>query len=768
MRLSHHSVSSPMTRKLSRNHPLEVAVLFVAILLTAGAALAQMPRPNRPSSKAATGGMEGLAPSPSQRNMLSALPPDLGPLDLGPFIFVPAVAYNTGAYTASAVAVGDVNGDGKLDVVAGNECASSGCPNGAAVSVLLGNGDGTFQPAVIYGSGGSSGPFWPVSTIIADVNGDHKPDLVVANGGSNSVGVLLGNGDGTFQPAVVYGSGGMFPVAVAVADVNGDGKPDVVVANECADSNCDGSVGVLLGNGNGTFQSAVPYSSGGLEALSVAIADVNGDGKPDLLVGTNYLVCHGGQCSPTGAVGVLLGNGRGTFQSAVIYDSGGRYPDSLAVADLNADGKLDLVTANSESGTVGVMRGNGDGTFQAAVSYGSGDVGNAPSVAVADVNGDGHPDLLLTTEYMGNNGNNVGAVSALLGNGDGTFQPAVEYPSGGYQTLGMAVVDVNGDGKPDVVLANNCNQNGTSCGGPVNQAGGTVSVLLNNYGAPPTSTSVVSSVNPADVRWAVTYTASVTAQSGGPLKGTVTFLDGFATIATVALQDNQASGSTSYTTKGTHLITATYSGGPNQAAGSAATLTEVILQPHTTKTVVTTSGSPSFVGQPVTFTASVTSTFGPIPNGELVTFTSGTTTLASVALANGKAAYTTSSLPAKTQTIKATYAGEVTFKSSYGFVTQVVESYPTTTALTSSPNPSTHGHPVTFTATVTSSGPNPPTGKVAFKDGTTGIGSAVLSGGVATLTKSTLAAGTHSITAQYLGDASSAKSTSAVLSQVVN
>jgi hypothetical protein len=302
----------------------------------------------------------------------------------------------------------------------------------------------------------------------------------------------------------------------------------------------------------------------------------------------------------------------------------------------------------------------------------------------------------------------------------------------------------------------------------VNEAGGTVTVLLNNYGAPPTATSVLSSVNPADVRSAVTYSASVTAQSGGPLKGTVTFLDGGATIATVPLEDNQAACTTSYTRKGTHSIMATYSGVLNQATGSAATLTEVIVQPHVTKTLVTTSGSPSFVGQPVTFTATVTSTFGPIPDGELVTFTSGTTALASVPLAKGKAAYTTSSLPAKSQTIKATYAGEVTFRTSYGFVTQIVESYPTTTTLTSSPNPSTHGQPVTFTATVTSSGPIPPTGKVMFKDGTSGIGSAAVSGGVATVTKFGLAIGTHSITAEYLGDSASAKSTSTILSQVVD
>src|ERR1700719_2585215 len=135
--------------------------------------------------------------------------------------FLPPVAYDSGGYTASFVAVGDVNGDGKLDLVLGNECASSGCvPGGAGLGVLLGNGDGTFQTAVTYGTGGSSGPFWPVSITIADVNGDHKPDLVVANGGSNSIGVLLGNGDGTFQQAVAYGSGDFFPVSVGVADLH--------------------------------------------------------------------------------------------------------------------------------------------------------------------------------------------------------------------------------------------------------------------------------------------------------------------------------------------------------------------------------------------------------------------------------------------------------------------------------------------------------------------------------------------------------------------
>jgi hypothetical protein len=194
---------------------------------------------------------------------------------------------------------------------------------------------------------------------------------------------------------------------------------------------------------------------------------------------------------------------------------------------------------------------------------------------------------------------------------------------------------------------------------------------------------------------------------------------------------------------------------------------ELIVKPVATKTIVATSGSPSFVGKPVTFTAHVTAASGTIPNGEMVTFYDGTTTLASVALTSGTATYNTSSLLAKTHTIKAIYSGDVYLKTSTGVVTQVVEKYSTTTTLASSPNPSNFGQAVTFTAHVTFTGPSAPTGKVTFKDGTTGIGSAILSGGVAKLTKSTLAVGTHTITATYIGDTVNAKSTSPVENQVV-
>ena len=250
------------------------------------------------------------------------------------------------------MAVADVNGDGKLDLLVANAiCAPSDCATGS-VGVLLGNGDGTFQPVVTYDSGGFSAE----SVAVADVNGDGKPDLLVANtcvadGAFNcvngSVGVLLGNGDGTFQSVVSYGSDGTGASSIAVKDVNGDGKPDLLVANACGNDGeygcMIGSVGVLLGNGNGTFRAAVNYASGGYEADSVAAGDVNGDGNPDLVVASQ---CgNSGNCN--GVVGVLLGNGDGTFQPVVTYDSGGYEAQSVAVADVNGDGKPDLVVANA-------------------------------------------------------------------------------------------------------------------------------------------------------------------------------------------------------------------------------------------------------------------------------------------------------------------------------------------------------------------------------------------------------------------------------------
>jgi hypothetical protein len=271
-------------------------------------------------------------------------------------------------------------------------------------------------------------------------------------------------------------------------------------------------------------------------------------------------------------------------------------------------------------------------------------------------------------------------------------------------------------------------------------------------------------VNPAAVNQQVIYTATVTNQSGRPLTGTVVFKHN-TSGTTVPLFGGQAIYKVMYSGSGTHLITATYSGDADNATSTSATLSEYVgLVP--TKTILTTSGSPSHIGQSVTFTATMTWTFGRVPDGEVVTFFNGTATIGSGATAGGVAKFTTSSLTVGTHAIKATYPGDTEFKPSTGSVTQVVEKYSTTTVLTSSLNPSQLGQSVTLTAHVTSTGPGP-TGNVKFFDGTTGIGYTTLTSGVAKITKSTFTVGTHPITAQYLGDSFSGKSTSAVVNQVV-
>jgi Bacterial Ig-like domain (group 3)/FG-GAP-like repeat len=737
-----------------KRYSATVASIAALIALPGLAAVAQTPRPGSPARDAAS--------ASAFRSQTTAPVSPLGP---GPLMFLPAVDYGSGDFRALSAALADVNGDGKPDLVVTNGNANS-------VGVLLGNGDGTFQTAVTY----DSGPSDPMGVVIADVNGDGKPDVLVVNFCSSScangsVAVLLGNGDGTFKAAVSYSSGGYASESIAVADVNGDGKPDVVVTNWCFQNTCtsQGTVAVLLGNGDGTFKAAATHVTGGAYAYSVAIADVNHDSKLDLVVANACQTT--GICNTGGDAAVLLGNGDGTFQSAVAYGSGGYEAYFISVADVNDDGNPDLLVGNLCSGnnfsscpgadaptdaTVGVLLGNGDGTFQPVAAYDSGGE-TVHAVVAADVNGDGKVDLIVGNS-CGDSTCEDSTLSVLAGNGDGTFQPAVVYDLGGYEVYSVLVADLNGDGKPDLIAAIPCVT--SSCAG-----NGEVGVLLNNYGTPTTSTSLASSVNPVSVKKAVTYTATV-GHSGGALGGAVTFADGAVPLATVALTNNQATFSTSYSSGGSHAITASYSGILNVAEGSRSdTLAEYATV--ATKTVVSTSGSPSMVGQPVTFTATVTSTHGVIPDGEQVNFYQGTTLLGSASLSGEKATFTTSALSAKTKSVKATYVGDDTFSPSSGLVAQIVELYSTTTTLVSSPNPSQSGHTVTFTATVQSSGPETPTGKVTFRDGMTSIGTATLSGGVGTFKKANFAAGTHSITATYDGDPMSAGSASAALSQVV-
>jgi hypothetical protein len=331
------------------------------------------------------------------------------------------------------VAVTDLNGDGRPDLVVTNDTGT--------ISVLLGNGDGSFQhpPALTAGSPAEQ-------ETVADVNGDGKPDLITFDRVSGTVSVLLGNGDGSFQdPRVVPLPD--FPTALAVADVNGDGRPDLVVTTFMGAS-------VLLGNGDGSFQEAQTFPAGA-DSFGLAVADVNGDGKPDLIVTHSSY-----PSSAPGTVSVLLGNGDGSFQPAMSFPAGPA-PSNVTVADVNGDGKPDLITFNTlglpstTNSTVSVLLGNGDGTFQVPQSIAT----DGPLLAVADVNGDGKPDLLTAHLVNGFFTLQVNGFSVLAGNGDGTFQPlqpldlgsTADFPILGTPTV--AVADLDGDGRRDLIVA---------------------------------------------------------------------------------------------------------------------------------------------------------------------------------------------------------------------------------------------------------------------------------------------------------------------------
>ena len=378
----------------------------------------------------------------------------------------------------------DFNGDGKPDIA---------YLEGDAVSMLLGNGDGTFQPRATYGAGlqssgvvtgdfngdglldlafsdkcpfacsSSSGSYGPGAVTVllglpggtfvgnasygtdrgpsfvssSDFNGDNKLDLVTANQGGDSVSILLGNGDGTFQTQSTNAAG-HFPNWVLSGDFNGDGKKDLAVVNAiCTYSPCGlGSVSILLGNGDGTFGSHVEYPVG-VAPSSLAIADFNGDGKLDLAV-TN----PGAGLVIGNTVSVLLGNGNGTFQPHTDYITP-LSPGAIVTADFNRDGKLDLAITDGQN-ALAVLPGNGDGTFRAAVDEQFG-YSAGSSIATGDFNGDGIPDLVVGTNEPG--------VSILLGKGDGTFLPPVSFALMFNSNIYVGVGDFNGDGKLDVAAA---------------------------------------------------------------------------------------------------------------------------------------------------------------------------------------------------------------------------------------------------------------------------------------------------------------------------
>jgi hypothetical protein len=620
-----------------------------------------------------------------------------------------------------SLVVADFNGDGKPDIV-----TSSYYTGGASnISVLTGNGDGTFSAAQTTTLGEEG-----TALATGDFRGDGKADLVLAsNQGATSVTVLLGNGNGTFATAPTAPTTNLAPDEIMAADFNGDGKPDLVVASS-------GGIVVLLGNGDGTFRAGPTLNNTGA-GDPIAVGDFNGDGKPDIAASTVYgvdiffgngngtfkaakqvvnlgtsdtiesmvagdfvpgsgldlaVVAHTPQNS---VVRVLLNNGNGTFTKGQTINVGTE-ARGLATADLNGDGKPDLVTTSFINGSgnynVEVLLGNGNGTFRAPIITNPG--GRSTSVVAGDFNGDGKQDLLLT-DYFDNtvtvlpgNGNGtfgtpkvfqfhnsvqevetpavgdffgdgklsvavstgLGEVSVLRGNGDGTFQANVDYV-GDFRGLFPAEVvaaDFNGDGKLDLAATNFLSDD--------------VTVLLNTSPAPAQNKVATTTVLSEDLSnsvfgQSVTLTATVTTASG-TATGTVTFFDGSTSLGEVALDPNGQARLLVQLAPGTHALRATFAGIPPFQKSHSTTVTETVSQAQTTTTVgVSPFGSTGF--ESVSVTVAPVAPGAGTPTGT-VSFFDGNTLIATVTLQNGQATFF-KRFTSGTHTITADYSGDADF-----------------------------------------------------------------------------------------------------------
>jgi dienelactone hydrolase len=312
------------------------------------------------------------------------------------------------------------------------------------VGLFFGSGDGTFAAGPELETG--SGP-WKVAA--GDFNGDGKLDLITANQRSGSITVLLGNGDGTFQPKV-DSPAGTDPGWVEVGDLDGDGRLDAVVAPPPFEFGSiqfhrhdgSGAVGVLLGHGDGTFGTMANVLTG-VGANVVAIGDLDGDHKLDIVA----------VASGAGGLSVLLGKGDGTFAASRIYASGPN-PRGLALGDLNGDGKIDAVAIDFSSNILSVLLGRGDGTLSDRAEYRT---ATAPvAVAIGDVDGDGRADVVYTTLSALDLTSVRGPqeIGVFFGKGDGTFRGALHSSAGVTHSYFMTLADLDGDGRPELAVTN--------------------------------------------------------------------------------------------------------------------------------------------------------------------------------------------------------------------------------------------------------------------------------------------------------------------------
>lgn len=356
--------------------------------------------------------------------------------------------FDTSAKGTNSVALGDLNGDGKLDVVAAHGAYDDDPPELQRlrlVSVLYGRGDAKLGPSHEYEIGKPGDKQGAFSLAMGDLNGDSKLDVVTGNFGAKSVSVLFNDGLGALEPPANY-SLGRQPCDVALADLNGDGKLDIATGNP-------NTVSILLNAGDGTFGAVHEYPAG-RDTWAFAVGDLSGDGRPDIATANRS------RSSTT----VLVNRGDGSFAPPLDYRTGPG-PSTVAIGDLNGDGKTDVVSANGSSDpngafewldSVSVLLGRGDGTLRPKRDYRvrDEDARVFVTVRIGDLNGDRKPDLV--TADLGDEW----SMTAFVNGGKGTFRRHFDFGRNDYtsQEVGpgseaVALGDLNADHRLDVVEA---------------------------------------------------------------------------------------------------------------------------------------------------------------------------------------------------------------------------------------------------------------------------------------------------------------------------
>ena len=333
-----------------------------------------------------------------------------------------SIVNNTDLFVLSIVSA-DFNNDGHSDLATTIYSANT-------VSISLGIGDGTFQvPAMSFDTNGTH----PYGIVSSDFNNDGNLDLVITNEASESISILLGQGNGSFQlPAMTFPIGGSLPPAIIAADFNNDGKIDLAATNTGSDN-----IAILLGEGNGSFLvPAILYATLSHPTALVS-GDFNMDGNMDIAVTNRFDL----------QILIFLGFGNGSFYTNYTGYYIGYYAYSIQTADFNGDSKLDIVSCSHYDTTITIFIGTGTGTFVMAspATYVSGSF--PTDIVVQDMNGDSIIDLFVVDQVDN-------TISIYLGNGNGTFQPAQIFLSGGTTSRSFAIQDFNEDGRYDSAVTN--------------------------------------------------------------------------------------------------------------------------------------------------------------------------------------------------------------------------------------------------------------------------------------------------------------------------